>query len=67
LASNRLHRAIGVIYRPDTERWSHYYHSRLSRQFDAVVQVDRTRAVTPLDASNLWQRSTAEETYPTGL
>lgn len=49
LENRRLERAIGVIYRPETERASHYFEARLSRQFDAVIHVDRTRPVQPLD------------------
>lgn len=48
LAGPRLERAVGVIYQPRTERQSHYFDALLSRQFDAVVYIDRTRAVTPL-------------------
>ena len=48
LAGPRLERAVGVIYQPQIERVSHYFDARLSRQFDAVVYIDRTRAVTPL-------------------
>jgi erythromycin esterase-like protein len=44
----RLERFIGVIYRPATERWSHYVDCRLPEQFDAYVWFDETRAVTPL-------------------
>ena len=44
-----LERAIGVIYRPETERASHYFHARLADQFDAVIHFDRTRAVEPLE------------------
>ncbi|WP_375337306.1 erythromycin esterase family protein [Rhizobium binae] len=39
---------IGVIYRPETERWSHYSHASLPDQYDAFVWFDRTSAVTPL-------------------
>ena len=49
LAPPRLQRAIGVIYRPETERQSHYFHARLPRQFDAVIHLDATRALMPLD------------------
>ena len=61
-----LERAIGVVYRPHTERHSHYFEARLAAQFDAVVHVDHTRAVEPLDRPQQW---TAEppETYPTAL
>jgi erythromycin esterase-like protein len=66
LAERRLERAIGVIYRPATERASHYFGCRLARQFDAVIHLDETRAVEPLDAV---QPAAAEppETYPTGF
>ena len=48
LAAPRLERAIGVVYRPQTERQSHYFTARLSRQFDAVVFMHTTAAVKPL-------------------
>jgi erythromycin esterase-like protein len=67
LSARRLERAIGVIYRPETERASHYFGVSLSQQFDAVVHVDRTSAVVPLDPSTLWQPAGAEETHPSGL
>lgn len=67
LAQERLERAIGVIYRPDTERWSHYFGASLSQQFDAVVHLDTTRALQPLDRET-WPQHTAEpETFPTGM
>jgi erythromycin esterase-like protein len=53
-----------VIYRPDTERWSHYSACSLPRQFDAYVWFDETTAVTPLPTR---QREGPEETYPFGL
>jgi erythromycin esterase-like protein len=61
-----LERAIGVVYRPATERYSHCFEARVAAQFDAVVHVDRTRAVEPLEHTQLW---TAEppETYPFAL
>ena len=49
LSSARLERAIGVIYRPETERASHYFRARVSDQFDAVIHIDETRAVEPLE------------------
>jgi erythromycin esterase-like protein len=66
LAGPRPERAIGVIYRPETERASHYFAARLPRQFDVVVHVDRTRAVEPLER---WGRHDIDlpETYPTGV
>lgn len=45
----RLQRAIGVVYRPETERLSHYYFTRLPYQFDSIIHFDRTTAVVPLD------------------
>jgi len=47
--AERLQRAIGVVYRPETERRSHYLHARLADEFDLVVHVDTTRGVDPLD------------------
>ena len=67
LAAPRLERAIGVIYRPETELWSHYFTASLSRQFDAVVHLDTTRAVRPLDPSQRWEHTAEPETYPTGM
>jgi protein-L-isoaspartate(D-aspartate) O-methyltransferase len=64
LLEPRLERFIGVIYRPETERWSHYSECSLPQQFDAYVWFDHTTAVTPLPTR---QREGAEETYPFGL
>ena len=63
----QLERAIGVIYRPETERMSHYFSASLSRQFDAVLHYDTTRAVEPLERSALWDRGEYPETYPSAL
>jgi erythromycin esterase-like protein len=62
-----LERAIGVVYRPETERVSHYFEARLPRQFDAVIHFDETRAVEPLDRTAGWDVGEPPETYPTGL
>lgn len=67
LQQSRLERAIGVIYRPETERMSHYFHARLSDQFDVVLHFDKTRAVEPLERSAQWTSVDPEETYPFGL
>ncbi len=69
LARPRLERAIGVIYRPDTELMSHYFRARLAQQFDAVVHIDRTRALQPLDASARWPQPHVgeSETFPSGV
>ena len=66
LSEPRLERAIGVIYRPETERLSHYFHARLADQFDAMIHIDETRALAPLEA---YSEATEEapETYPTGM
>jgi len=63
----RLGRAIGVIYRPETERQSHYFHVRPADQFDAMIHIDRTRALEPLEPTSLWIAGETPETYPTGL
>ena len=63
----RLGRAIGVIYLPATERQSHYYHVRPGEQFDAIIHIDRTRALEPLEVTSLWKSGETPETYPTGL
>jgi erythromycin esterase-like protein/predicted phosphoribosyltransferase len=63
----RLERAIGVVYRPVTERISHYFHARLSAQFDAVIHIDETSAVEPLERTSEWIAGEAPETYPTGV
>jgi erythromycin esterase-like protein len=61
-----LERAIGVIYLPETERASHYFHATLARQFDAVLHFDETRAVEPLERTAPWTDE-PPETYPSGL
>jgi len=63
----RLERAIGVIYRPETERQSHYFEARLADQFDAVLHIDRTRALAPLERTAMWDRGEPPETFPTGV
>ena len=65
LLEPRLERFIGVIYRPETERWSHYSGAILPQQFDAYVWFDETQAVTPLTREQ--ERAGGEETYPFGL
>lgn len=64
LRSPLLERAIGVVYRPDTERRSHYFHARPADRFDALIHIDETTAVSPLDL--VAHRGPAEpgETYP---
>jgi erythromycin esterase-like protein len=67
LHESRLERAIGVVYRPRTERASHYFNVRLADQFDAVIHVDQTRALEPLERTAAWERGELPETFPTGL
>ena len=64
LSEQRLERYIGVIYRPETERWSHYSRASLPEQYDAFVWFDETRAVTPLPTKVI---AGEDETYPFGL
>jgi erythromycin esterase-like protein len=66
LTAPRLERAIGVVYRPESERVSHYFRARLPKQFDAVLHIDETHALEPLEK---WSRDEADlpETYPTGV
>ncbi len=59
-----LQRAIGVIYRPETERLSHYLQTRLPDQFDAMIHFDETHALEPLERTTGWERGEAPETYP---
>jgi erythromycin esterase-like protein/predicted phosphoribosyltransferase len=67
LHGRRLERAIGVIYRPETERISHYFHARIAEQFDAVIHIDETRALEPLARTSEWEAGELPETYPTGV
>jgi erythromycin esterase-like protein/pyrimidine operon attenuation protein/uracil phosphoribosyltransferase len=67
LAAPRLERAIGVLYLPETERASHYFHARLPEQFDYVLHFDETRAVEPLERTALWEAGEVAETFPSGL
>lgn len=64
LRNPRLERAIGVIYRPETERQSHYFWARLPDQFDAVLHFDETRAVKPLESTADWETGELPETFP---
>jgi erythromycin esterase-like protein/predicted phosphoribosyltransferase len=64
LRSPRLERAIGVIYRPETERQSHYIRARLADQYDAAIHIDETRAVEPLERTARWEQGEVPETYP---
>lgn len=59
------HRAIGVVYRPEQERWGNYVPTVLAARYDAFCFLDRTTALTPLDAAPA--DTTEEETWPTGM
>jgi erythromycin esterase-like protein len=67
LREPRLERAIGVIYRPQTERQSHCFSASAARQFDALVHLDVTRAVDPLERTPTWDLGEPPETYPSAL
>jgi len=70
LREPRLERAIGVIYRPETERYSHYFYCDLPAQFDAVIHFDETRALEPLERTAGWEAGEpgeVPETYPSGV
>ncbi|NUP13695.1 MAG: erythromycin esterase family protein [Polyangiaceae bacterium] len=60
----RIERAIGVVYRPKSERSSHYFGANLTAQFDVVVHFDHTRAVEPLERTPGWVTGEPPETYP---
>jgi erythromycin esterase-like protein len=62
-----LERAIGVVYRPETERVSHYFKAQLADQFDAVIHIDQTRAVEPIDQHAGPKRTEVPETFPAGV
>ncbi len=67
LATPRLQRAIGVIYRPETERMSHYFHTSVTQQFDWMIHIDTTRALEPLEPGKRWTSTEPPETFPSGL
>jgi erythromycin esterase-like protein len=62
-----LERAIGVIYLPESERASHYFQARPARQFDAILHIDRTEALRPLDKSSHWKDEEVPDTFPSGM
>ncbi|NEX61120.1 erythromycin esterase family protein [Noviherbaspirillum galbum] len=65
--SDWLERAIGVIYLPQSERISHYFQARPARQFDAIIHVDTTSALRPLDKSSHWNDDEVPDTFPSGM
>jgi len=67
LRERRLQRAIGVIYRPESERQSHYFEAVPAEQFDLLIHLDQTRALEPLERESLWEEGEVPETYPSAL
>ena len=67
LSEPLLERAIGVIYRPETERYSHYFSARLAEQFDTIIHFDESRAVEPLDRDPGWEEDELPDTFPSAL
>lgn len=67
LVEPMLQRAIGVIYQPQTERQSHYFLTYLPEQFDAMIHIDETHALVPLDKDVGWIDGEVPETFPSGL
>lgn len=67
LPESMLERAIGVVYKPETELVSHYFRANILQQFDAVFHYDKTRAVEPLERTAIWEAGEVPETYPSGV
>jgi erythromycin esterase-like protein len=67
LDGEALERAIGVVYRPQTELISHYFRARAGEQFDMVLHFDETHAVQPLERTSGWERGELPDTYPWGV
>jgi erythromycin esterase-like protein len=67
LSRPRLERAIGVVYRPETERISHYFRANMREQFDGVFHIDETRALEPLEKPQRWHEVEPPETFPSGI
>lgn len=67
LVRARLERAVGVVYRPESELASHYFRASLPAQFDAVIHLDRTHAVEPLPATETADSAHEPQTVPSGL
>jgi erythromycin esterase-like protein len=67
LSQPMLERAIGVIYLPESELASHYFHANLTAQFDSILHFDQTRAVEPLERTSQWGIGEPAETFPSGM
>jgi erythromycin esterase-like protein len=55
LTDRRLQRAIGLVYRPEQERWNHFFRGAPAEQFDAILHVDESHAVEPLEQLAEWE------------
>jgi erythromycin esterase-like protein len=64
LEQPRLERAIGVIYLPQSERVSHYFHAEVAKQFDVLIHIDQTSALQPLERRSIHDMEEPPETYP---
>jgi erythromycin esterase-like protein len=64
LCRRRLQRAIGVIYRAESERWSHYFEACLPAQFDLTIHLGLMRALQPRELNSLWEEGELPETLP---
>lgn len=67
LKEERLERMIGVIYRPGTERMSHYFECSLTKQFDGLLHIDESHALKPLEETPKWITGEPPETYPSSF
>lgn len=56
-----------MIYRPETERSSHYFRANIREQFDAIYHFDETRALEPIEKPERWHELEPPETYPSGI
>jgi erythromycin esterase-like protein len=67
LRTPRAERSVGVVYRPDSERTGQYFEAILPEQFDAVIHIDETRAVEPLERTRQWAKGDVPQTFPAGV
>ena len=65
LSTPRLERAIGVVYRPETELMSHYFKTVLPSQFDEYIWFNKTKAITPLASKT--EKTVLANVHPFGL
>ena len=67
LLQERGHRAIGVVYHPEYERYGNYVPTVLPRRYDAFLFLDETRALEPLHDVKVRDDGEVPETYPSGV